>query len=86
MPQLIEYFAIVGDGETAQEPSGLARRTFTPEGRLDETLSRDLLWKRSSAIYDWERGEEMGTDLVEISEEEAMRLVERFKEKWEQEG
>ena len=78
----VKYFAIVRDGDSLQHPSGLARRTITPQGRLDETLRRDLTWKRDSAIYEWERGEEMGTDLVEISEADAERLIEGFREKW----
>ena len=76
----VKYFAIVRDGDSLQHPSGLARRTITPQGRLDETLRRDLTWKRDSAIYEWERGEEMGTDLVEITE--AQELIERFRGKW----
>jgi hypothetical protein len=82
----ILYYAILRDGDTPNRPSGLARRASTPEGRLDETLRRDLTWKRDSAIYEWERGEEMGTELVEISEAEAGQLIERFREKWSQEG
>jgi hypothetical protein len=78
----IVYYAILREGDASAEPSGLARRTFTPEGRLDETLRRDLSWGRDSAIYEWERGEEMGARLVEISEAEAGALVERFREKW----
>jgi hypothetical protein len=78
----VKYFAIIRDGDNAEYPSGLARRTLTPEGRLDETFRRDLTWMRDSAIYEWERGEEMGTDLVEISEAEAAALIERFREKW----
>jgi hypothetical protein len=80
------YFAIIRDNETVELPSGLARRTFTPQGRLDETLRRDLTWKRDSAIYEWERGEEMGADLVEITAAEAERLIERFREKWAAQG
>ena len=37
---------------------------------------------RDSAIYEWEHGEEMGADLVEISEAEAERLIEGFRQKW----
>lgn len=73
-------------GDTAAQPSGLARRTLTPQGRLDETLRADLTWKHDSAIYEWERGEETGTDLVEISESDARELIERFRERWGQEG
>ncbi len=82
MANEVKYFAIIRDGDNTEHPSGLARRTLTPEGRLDETLRRDLTWMRDSAIYEWERGEEMGTGLVEISEDEAEALIERFREKW----
>ena len=81
----IVYYAILRDGDTRDQPSGLARRTLTPQGRLDETLRGDLTWKRDSAIYEWERGEEMGADLVEVSEAEADELIERFRVKWGQE-
>ena len=80
------YYAILRDGDAPDQPSGLARRTFTPQGRLDETLRRDLSWARDSAIYEWERGEEMGSSLVEISETEAGLLIERFREKWGEGG
>jgi len=82
----ILYYAILRDGDTPDRPSGLARRTSTPAGRLDETLRRDLTWKRDSAIYEWERGEELGTELVAISATKADELIERFREKWGQEG
>jgi hypothetical protein len=80
------YYAILRDGDTPDQPSGLARRTSTSDGRLDETLRKDLTWKRDSAIYEWERGEEMGAELLEISGAEAEALVERFREKWGREG
>ena len=82
----IVYYAILRDGDAPDRPSGLARRTLTPQGRLDETLRGDFTWKRDSAIYEWERGEEMGASLVEISEAEAEELIERFREKWGSEG
>lgn len=86
MTNNFRYFAILRYGDSADHPSGLARRTLTSEGRLDEVLHRDLTWTRDSAIYEWERGEEMGTELIEISEDEAEALVERFREKWGVEG
>ena len=86
MTDNIVYYAILRSGDTPALPSGLARRTYTPQGRLDETLRADLTWKRDSAIYEWERGEEMGADLVEVSEAEAQGLIERFREKWSREG
>jgi len=82
MPNEIKYFAVLGPGRSIADPTGLARRTFTEEGRLDESLRRDLIWVRSGEIYQWEHGEEMGPDLVEIGAQEAEALIERFREKW----
>ena len=76
----VRYFAIVRDGDSPEHPSGLARRTTMPKGRLDETLRRDLTWSRDSAIYEWERGEEMGAELVEISATDAERVVQGFRQ------
>ena len=76
------YYAIVRDDQAVNDASGLARRTQTPQGRLDEAVRKNLTWERDSVIYEWERGEELGTDLVEISAEEAERLIEGFRQKW----
>jgi len=76
-----KYYAVVGTGRTMQNPSGLVRRRTSSEGRIDEALQRDLKWVRSSAIVEWEYGD-VGAELVEISEAEAERLIERFREKW----
>jgi len=80
------YYAIVRDGQKTEDASGLARRIYTPQGRLDQAIRRNLTWERDSAIYEWERGEELGFSLVEISEAEAERLIERFREKWTEQG
>lgn len=82
MPDEIKYYAVLGPGRSIADPSGLARRTFTAEGRMDQSLRRDLTWVRSSEIYQWERGENLGPDLVEISEGDAAALIERFRRKW----
>lgn len=77
----VKYYAIVDDERGTDEPDGLMRRTFTPEGRLDEALQRDLTWRRNSGLYKWEHGD-LTEDYVEISEDEAMALIERFRAKW----
>jgi hypothetical protein len=82
----VKYFAIIRGSDSPEHPSGLARRTVTPRGRLDETLRRDLTWVRDSAIYEWERGEEMGTDLVEISEADAELIIRGFQREWDAQG
>jgi hypothetical protein len=85
MGDVVKYYAIVGRGRTTQNPSGLARRVIRDDGSIDEALRRDLTWQRDSAIIEWESGD-VGANLVEISEAGANELIERFREKWSQEG
>jgi hypothetical protein len=85
MGDSVRYYAIVGSGRTPQNPSGVARRVTNAEGQIDEALRRDLTWQRDAAIIEWESGD-VGADLVEISKADAMELIERFREKWGQEG
>jgi hypothetical protein len=80
-----DYYAIVGVGRTIDNPSGLARRTYTSAGRVDESLRRDLSWGATSAVTQWEYNNS-GAELVEISAAEAERLIERFREKWGEQG
>ena len=81
----VEHYAIIGVGRTMADPSGLARRRFTQSGRVDEALQRDLSWRPTSSITQWEYGNLAG-ELAAISETEAGELIERFREKWSQEG
>jgi hypothetical protein len=83
--ETVKYYAIVGYGRTAQNPSGIVRRTTSADGPIDEALRRDLTWQRDSAIIEWEYGD-AGAELVEIGEADAEALMERFREKWGQVG
>ena len=85
MADEVRYYAIVGSGRTVETPSGIARRKLTAAGPFDEALRRDLTWEPDSAIVEWEYGD-VGADLVEISEAEAGRLIEEFREKWSEQG
>jgi hypothetical protein len=76
------YYAVIGTGRTTANPSGLVRRRLTAEGPVDESIARDFSWRFTDAIYQHERGENFGPELVEISEDEADALIERFREKW----
>jgi hypothetical protein len=78
----IHYYAIIGRGRTISNPSGLARRSILGSSVIDESLRRDMTWGHTAAIVEWDRGEEITRDLVEISEAEARGLIERFREKW----
>ena len=81
-----KYYAVVARGHALSKPTGLARRTTLKDGIIDESLRRDLTWGHTSAIVEWNRGEELTRDLIEVSETEAMELIERFREKWGREG
>jgi len=59
---------------------------MTQEGRVDESLRRNFSWQPSSALYEWEMGDVSGRHLIKISEEEADMLIERFREKWGEQG
>jgi uncharacterized alpha-E superfamily protein len=83
VPEKITYYAVVGESRTIENPSGLVRRRHASTGPVDESLTRDLSWTFTDAIYQLERGENFGPELVEISEDEAEGLIERFREKWE---
>jgi hypothetical protein len=75
-----QYYVIVAPLGT-RAASGLARRTYTEAGPVDESLSRDLTWRLDSAIVEWEYGD-LGAELVRISEQEAENLTQAFRGRW----
>lgn len=85
MDSKTDYYALVGVGRTVDNPSGVARRRYTADGRVDETLRKDLSWGPTNAITDWEYGNLVG-ELVEISAEDAEELIARFRERWSRDG
>ena len=83
MSDKITYYAVVGENRTIENPSGLVRRRHAAGGPVDESLARNMSWTFTDAIYQLERGENLGPELVEISGDEARVLIERFRERWE---
>ena len=83
MADLVRYYVIIGRGRTLDNPSGLARRRSVGGTSVDESLRRDISWGDTTAIAEWDRGEELSRDLIEISEADATQLIERFREKWD---
>jgi hypothetical protein len=73
----VQYYVIVA-GHGSRAASGLARRSYTQAGPVDETLGRDLGWQADSAIVEWEYGD-LDADLVKISELEAENLTQAFR-------
>lgn len=79
MGEKVTYYAMVFS-DHPQEAKGLARRRILRDGGIvDEALHKDLRWHPSDTIDSWRRGE-ASQDLVEISEAEAERIIERFRE------
>lgn len=78
----ITYYAIMDYRSTPEEPAGIARRRMLESGGFqDEALNRELEWEFTPLIVAWKRAESTD-DLVEVSEEEANRIIERFRAKW----
>ena len=73
------YYAIVDELSTRENPAGVLRRThLAVGGRRDEAFTRDLVWAQSSSLVSAERGD-LQNEFVEISEEEAERIVARIR-------
>jgi hypothetical protein len=81
MSQRITYFAIVGGNRTIDNPSGLARRLQHDNGAEDEALREDFGWKFTPVIIEWERGD-FGEELVEVSHEQAEKIIDYFRGRW----
>lgn len=83
MTEKVTYYAVILNPEGRANPDGLARRRWLSEGGIeDEMLRRDLTWQGDTVIAEWKRGEAT-EELLEISEDEANVLIERFRERWE---
>jgi hypothetical protein len=78
MAEEITYYALVDDFSSRDKPGGVVRRVRHDDGQRDEAFSRDLTWKRTSLLHSAERGDTMN-DFYPISEEEAMRIVDRIR-------
>ncbi len=78
----IVYYAIIDRWATREDPAGIARRRRPLAGGLrDEAFMRDLSWEFTPLIVEWERNESTD-DLVEVTEDEANRIIERFRARW----
>lgn len=79
MAKKTTYYAIINDFSERDHPRGVLRRVEDDEGQNDEVFSRDLTWEFSDLLYAAERGDTMN-DFVPITEEEAMRIVDRIRQ------
>ena len=54
--------------------------TSSPAVRRDEAFTTDLVWERSASLVSAERGD-LQNEFIEITEDEANRIVERIRAK-----
>lgn len=81
MPNKITYYAIVGGSNTIDNPRGLVRRLEHDDGPSDEGLGDDFSWSFTPVIAEWEHGD-FANELVEVSHEQAERIIRYFRERW----
>ena len=82
MADKVIYYAVVNDLSSRDHPAGLFRRTYTEAGGLrDEAFTRNLIWKNSPTLVSAERGD-LENDFIEITEDEASRLMEQLRARW----
>lgn len=82
MADKITFYAITGGSNTIDNPRGLVRRLeFDRDGFTDEGLRVDFSWKFTPVIAEWERGD-FSNELVEVSHEQASKIIEYFLREW----
>lgn len=81
MPHQITYYAILSGDRTIDNPYGLLRRLEHDDGPSDEGLRKDFSWDFTPLIVEWERGD-FGQELVEVSHEQASKIIEYFRSRW----
>jgi len=81
VPDKITYYAIVSGSNTIDKPRGLVRRLEHDDGPSDEVLRADFSWKFTPVLVAWERGD-FDDELVEVSHEQAERIIQYFREQW----
>ncbi len=84
MSNKITFYAIVGREATVDQPLGLLRRLQYDNGWEDEALRKDLSWRRTAVIVEWEH-DSYADELVKVSHEQASKIVQYFREKFAQE-
>jgi hypothetical protein len=78
MAEQVTYYAIVNELGGKDKPRGVVRRIKYDGGERDEAFGRDLTWGHTTLLYSSERGDTMN-DFHEITEDEAMRIVDRIR-------
>jgi hypothetical protein len=86
MTHQIMFYAILRSDSTIDRPRGLIRRLRYENGWEDEALHRDMSWRRTSLLIEKEHGSTDSDELVEVSHEQASRIVEYLRQMYGAEG
>ena len=78
MTDRITYYAMFDEDTSRERPRTVLRRVENDEGQIDELFTRDLVWRRSPLLHAAQRGDTM-FDFTEITEKEALRIIDRVK-------
>ncbi|SHV28203.1 hypothetical protein [Mycobacteroides abscessus] len=79
----VTYYARLAGGHTADDPSGIVRRTHTVPP-IDEAFGRDMQWHPSEYLRRYYLGHN-DVDHVEIDEESAKSILDRWCAEWTEE-
>jgi hypothetical protein len=86
MADKITYYAVIGGDRTIDSPYGLVRHVESEgEGYTDEALRKDFGWHFTPVIVEWRRGD-FADELIEVSHEQADKIIEYFRGAWGQRG
>ena len=75
----VRYFALIKDGGTAEEATGLVRRVPTTPRPTDEAIGNDLEWHPSDYLERYYTLGSMDRENVEITSEFAEELLARWR-------
>ena len=81
MPDKITFYAIIGGEQHNDNPHGLVRRLEDETASRTRRCGRTLAGASRPAIVEWKHGD-FADELVEVSHEQASKIIEYFREQW----
>jgi hypothetical protein len=75
----VQYFALIKDGGTAEEATGLVRRVHTSPLPTDEAIGNDLDWHPTDYLERYYVLGSMDREHVEITADVAAQLIDRWR-------
>ena len=75
----VRYFALIADGGSAEEATGLVRRVATTPVPTDEAIGNDLDWHPTDYLERYHVLGSVDREYVEVSAEFALELLARWR-------